>query len=436
MSVARALLAVLMIALAGANGQAAVQQSYPSTTLVDNVPAQIDGDAALAGVQVFLPAGLDRQNGMQNGYAALLGEIVAQTPVQSGGIQTTLRDAVAALGANLTVSVQPQSIRYYVEGPPSALPPALALLGTALASPDFSRETLTKAKGALRLRIREADQSPFGVVSNMLRAAYYQGSGAGFSPMGSEAVVAGATVDSLRRFWSDNYRSGGASLSAVGRVDENVVRAAQAAVSKLPEGAPPPVVLKAHKPTDPPARIITHRDVGVPWIGIGYSAPDIGSKDFATMLVVQAIIASLGRTDAIVSRPAALRPINAVYQYDVQPANFIIYSTGNSFGSPTGLREIFAATELLTSKPLDASVLERYRTLAAGAFMLENMTLEDRSALVGLTARLGLDSNYTNAVLSGISAVSPADVQRVVKAYLQDYTVAIVLPRATQQEER
>ena len=433
---ARALLAaVLMIALAGANGQAAVQR-YPSTTLLDNVPAQIDSDAALAGVQIFLPAGLDRQSGMQNGYAALLGEIVAQTPVQSDGAQTTLRDAVAALGANLTVSVQPQNIRYYVEGPPPAVTQALGLLGAALASPDFSRDTLAKAKAALRLRIREANQSPFGVVSNMLRNAYYQGSGAGFSPMGSEAVVVNASTDSLRRFWSDNYRSGAAYLSAAGRIDENVVRAAHAAVSMLPQGAPAPVVLKPHNPTDPPARIITHRDVGVPWIGIGYSAPAVGSKDFATMLVVQAIFASLGRTDAIVSRPAALRPINAIYQYDVQPANFIIYSTGNSLGSPTGLREIFAATELMTSKPLDTAVLERYRGLATAQFMLDNMTLEDRSALVGLAARLGLDSNYTNAVLSEISAVTPADVQRVVKTYLQNYTVAIVLPRATQQEER
>lgn len=434
MMLARVLLAAFMIASTASSGGAAVER-YPATTLLDNVPAQIDSDAALAGVQISLPAGLDRQSRTQNGYAALLGEIVAETPVQSSGAQLPLRDAVAALGSSLSVSVQPQNVRYYVEGRPAAVSSALALLGTALGAPDFSRDTIAKAKDALRLRIHEADQSPFGVVSTMLRNAYYQGSGAGFSPMGSDAVVANATAESLRRFWSDDYRSGAAVLSAAGRVDEGVVRAAHAAVAKLPEGVPAPLMLKAHEPTDPPARIITHRDVGVPWIGIGYSAPAAGSKDFAPMLVVQAIIASLGRPDAIVSRPAALRPINAIYQYDVRPANFIVYSTGNSLGSPTGLREIFAATEVLTSKPLDPSVLERYRTLAAGQFLIDNMTLEDRSALVGLTTRFGLDADYGNAVLSDIASVTPADVQRVVKAYLQKYTVAIVLPRPAQQEQ-
>lgn len=435
MTIARLVVIAFLAATLGTYAQAAAER-FPSVTLVQNIPAQVDADSALAGMQIFLPGGLDRESSAQNGYAALLGEIVADTPVQSDGVSLPLRGAISALGANLGVTVQPQDVRYYVEGRPAAVVAALALLGDALAAPDFSHDTLLRAKAALRLRIDDADQSPFGAISTMLRSAYYPNSGAGFSPMGTQAVVVNAGADALRRFWSDNYRRGGAYLAAAGRVDDSVARAANAAVAKLAEGVPPPVQIQARTLTDPPARIITHRDVGLPWVGIGFAAPAMGSKDFATMLVVQAIIASLGRTDAIVSRPAALRPINAIYQYDVKPANFIIYSSGNSGPSQTGLREIFAATELLSSKPLDAAVIERFRTLAVGQFLIDNMTLEDRSALVGLTVRLGLDGNYTNDVLSGIAAVSPSDVERVVKTYLEKYTVAIILPRPAQNQER
>ncbi|MBV8583246.1 MAG: hypothetical protein JO241_04550, partial [Candidatus Eremiobacteraeota bacterium] len=47
--------------------------------------------------------------------------------------------------------------------------------------------------------------------------------------------------------------------------------------------------------------------------------------------------------------------------------------------------------------------------------------------------RMGLDPDYPNAVLSAIETVSPADVQRVVKDYLQKYTVALILPRPTRE---
>ena len=420
-----------MLIVAASLQASAAADRYPSTSVVDSVPAQVDTNSPLVGVQLYLAGGLDRQTSVQNGFAGLLAEIIAQTPV--GTPPLPVRRAIAALGANLGVSVEPQAVRYYIEGRPDAVKAALALLGTALAAPDFGGATLARAKRSLQMRQSDANQSPFGVVSAMLRGAYYRGSGAGFAPMGAPAVVANADGNALKDFWSQNYRGGGVVVSAAGHLDADVAAAARAAVARLPSGETAPIAIRAQRPTDPPARIVTHRDVGLPWVGMGFAAPAAGTKDFAAMLVVQAVITSLGRTDSIVSRPAMLRPINAIYQYDVQPANFIIYSSGNTISSPTGFRQVLAATELLAAKPLDAATVERYRKLAIGQFVLDNMTLEDRSALVGLSTRLGLGDDYPNAVLDAIASVSPADIQRVVKTYMRTYTIALVLPRATPQ---
>jgi predicted Zn-dependent peptidase len=413
---------------------AASVDRYPATTMIENVPAQVDLNATLAGVQIILPGGLDRQASQQNGFAALLGEVVAQTPVTSGERPMPLRAAIAQLGANLTVSVEPQYVRYYVEGSPTTIRAALALLGGALAAPDFSHATISRARKTLASRIIDADESPFGVLAEMLRRSYYTGSGAGYAPLGSLSVVSNANSAALKKFWSDNYRSGGATIAAAGRVDADVARAAQAVIAQLPTGSPAALTQQIIAPTDPPARIVTHRDVALPWIGVGFAAPQVGAKDFAAMLVVQSIMSTLGQTDSIVSRPALLRPINAIYQYDVKPANFIIYASGTGIGTTAGWREIFQATDVLADKALDPSVIQRYRTLARGQFVIDNMTLEDRSALVGWVARMGLDPDYPNSVLAAIDVVSPADVQRVVKVYLQKYTFALVLPRTTQEQ--
>jgi len=428
----RTLLTLAMIAALSLPAAAAADK-YPATTMIDNVPAQVDLNATLAGVQVMLPGGLDRQAGQQNGFAALLAEVVAQTPVPGGERPLPLRAAIAAAGANLTVSVEPQYVRYYVEGTPTTVRTALALLGGALASPDFSHATISRARKTLASRIIDADESPFGVLSEMLRRSYYAGSGAGYAPLGSLSVVSNAGSAALKKFWSDNYRSGGATIAAAGRVDAEVARAAQAVVAQLPAGSPAALTQKTLAPTDPPTRIVTHRDVALPWVGVGFAAPAPGAKDFASMLVVQAIVSTLGQTDSIVSRPALFRPINAIYQYDVKPANFIIYASGTGIGTSAGWREIFQATDVLAAKTLDASVVQRYRTLARGQFVIDNMTLEDRSALVGWVARMGLDPDYPNSVLAAIDAVTPADVQRVVKEYLQKYTFALVLPRTQEQ---
>ncbi len=428
----RTVFALALIASLAAPAAASIDK-YPATTMIENVPAQVDVNATLAGVQIMLPGGLDRQSGQQNGFAALLAEVVAQTPVASGERSRPLREAIAAAGANLTVSVEPQYVRYYVEGSPATIRTALALLGGALAAPDFSHATIARARKTLASRIIDANESPFGVLSEMLRRSYYAGSGAGYAPLGSLAVVSNASSPALKKFWSDNYRSGGATIAAAGRVDADIARAALAVVAQLPSGAPAALTQQTLAPTDPPMRIVTHRDVALPWVGVGFAAPAPGAKDFAAMLVVQAIVSTLGQTDSIVSRPALFRPINAIYQYDVRPANFIIYASGTGIGTSAGWREIFEATDVLASKALDASVIQRYRTLASGQFVIDNMTLEDRSALIGWVARMGLDPDYPNGVLAAIGAVTPADVQRVVKAYLQKYTFALVLPRTQEQ---
>ncbi|MBV8150461.1 MAG: insulinase family protein [Candidatus Eremiobacteraeota bacterium] len=407
---------------------------YPHATMMGSLAVQPDSDATLTGVQVFLRGGLDREGSAHNGLAALTAEVVARTPVTVAGTSRPLRDAIWSLGANLTTTVEPQDVRFYVEGRPDAAIPALGMLAAALAAPDFSNATLAAAKSALRARISDLDQSPFGVVATMLRGAYYPGSSAGMSPAGSAAIVAGASPADVRAFWEKNYRRGGATLAAAGRIDPPVATAAQAILQRLPAGEVAQVDLRAKALTDPPARIVTHRDVAIPLLGLGFAAPPAGTKDFAPMLVVQAIIAALGRESSITTPPPSLRSINVVYQYTVTPANFIIYANGDAADAAAGAREVFAVTELLATKPLEDAIVRRYRTLAVGNFVGDAMTLEDRAGLVGSFALRGLDPDYPNAILDALSKVTPADIERVAKNYLAKYAVAIILPRAESKQ--
>jgi predicted Zn-dependent peptidase len=79
-----------VVALSGAALQPALSLlpgHYPTATAVDLGTAQLfsepDPDAALAGVQIFVSAGLDRQPTQSSGVAALVADCIVRTPVAS-----------------------------------------------------------------------------------------------------------------------------------------------------------------------------------------------------------------------------------------------------------------------------------------------------------------------------------------------------------------
>jgi predicted Zn-dependent peptidase len=78
---------------------------------------------------------------------------------------------------------------------------------------------------------------------------------------------------------------------------------------------------------------------------------------------------------------------------------------------------------------LAAEVVKRYKETARGEWALEAMTLTDRAWLIGAAVNQGANPDLAQSVTAAIDRVTPADVQRLAKNYLQHYTVALVLPR-------
>ena len=76
--------------------------SLPARAAGPIVLQQPDASADLAGTEVLLQAGLDRQTAKQNGLAALVAQAILRTPVQGS---VALEDAVAANGGSITYAV-------------------------------------------------------------------------------------------------------------------------------------------------------------------------------------------------------------------------------------------------------------------------------------------------------------------------------------------
>ena len=412
-----------------------VVATAPRTTVVDlgGVRAYVHADQAspLAGVELFVRAGLDRQTSGQNGLAALVAEVVLHTPVGPAGQAVPLVDAVDARGASIGYVVAAQHARFYLEGTPDGLAAAAPLVARALAAPAFDPPTVAAARAALTARIDDEEGDPRFVGLQLLRSSYYRGP-AGLPTLGNSGSVAALAPADAKAFFSRWYLRGDAFVAAVGRTGDVTDAAARALVQSLAPGTAPAAALATRPFGAQPKRIVTHRDVAATYVVLGFAAPALGDRDFPAALVLRALLAGVFERPGATTQPPVFRAAGTLYGYDTAPAQLVLWINGSRLDPELGLTGVDTLLKRAALKPLAATVLSRYKETARGAWTLETVSLDQRAFAVGNAVAHGLDADVTDAVGAAIARVTGADVQRVAKKYFQRFDVALVMPRANE----
>jgi predicted Zn-dependent peptidase len=388
------------------------------------VYARPDAGAPLAGFAVVVSAGTARETAGQNGLAALTAETVLLGRIDG----VSLSERIERAGGSIDFIVMPGVVRFEIAAVPGAVPAVAAALGREFAAPDTSPETVAAARAALTGRIADGERNPITVGLEMLRGSYYQGN-AGAPSLGTRASLVNLGPADVAAFFSAHYRRATAFAGATGSVDDAASSAFTAALAALPDGSEANPVLTTNAFGDQPKHIVAQREIGVPFALVGFAAPALSDPDFGTMLVLRALL------DDIASRPSSTtlepfeRGIDVIYDYDVKPATFTVAINGSRIDPGAGLTVLEAVVKTADVK-LNADVVSRYKATARGDWALEALTPTDRAWQIGAAVNEGADPDRARSVFAAIDAVTPADVQRCVKTYMQRYTVALVLPRA------
>ncbi|HZO92967.1 MAG TPA: insulinase family protein [Candidatus Baltobacteraceae bacterium] len=422
---ARAFAAAGVLAACGA----APLGAAPATTSaqIDGVRAfaRPDPGAPLAGIALFVRAGLDRQPGDENGVAALAAQCVLETPVD--GVR--LADAVDAGGGSVAFAVSAQHVRFFLEAPAGALPRLAALAARALSAPAFDDATLAVARDALGKRIADEGEDPRAVGLQMVHQAYYTG-GSGFPPLGEPGALAQLDAGALRAFYARWYVRGGALLASVGQTGAASDAAAASLAAALPAGDAPASAVTVRPYAAQPRQIVARRDLGGPFIVVGYAAPALADKDFAAALVVRAMIEGI-LEPAVGTGSAPFRPAGVIYGYDAAPAQMAVWINGGRTEPTIALGMLIAAMRSASTRALPASQLTKYVETARGEWALETLSLDERAFAIGNAVLHGLDPDADAEVETAIGAVTAADVERVAKRWFQRFDVALVVPRST-----
>ncbi len=422
----------LAIAASAACTALAVAATPPSPLLAKagsaTIITQDDPVAPLVHVTYVVRAGLDRQTLAQNGIAALTAQTILRTPVDGAA----LTDAVAAKGGEVSFTVDPDDVRFSVDAIPSQAPAVFGLFERALTAPSFAPATIAGARNDLQTRSAQNGQIALQVGVDMLGAALASPANEGLPPLGLPQVIAQLTARDVGAFYAATYRRGGVYVSAVGPLSTLPSGALVQLGAALPEGSSNAIATNLPKLEGQSRQLIAHRNIAAPWLVAQYPAPALGSKDFGAMLILssfmQRTLAEIAQVPDVVSPTYASRAVGAQYRYDRAQPNLVLFVNG-SLGSPDRtFATALSIGSILGETKLQGSI-DSFKTLALGDIVNDATALDQRAWLAVVFAQATGSPDYLARITEAIDATTAADLQRVAKQYMDNPTIALVLPR-------
>ena len=285
-----------------------------------------------------------------------------------------------------------------------------------------------------RLRV---DNSNEGLLDEALNAAAYQSSPYHWPVVGWPSDIEGWTIDDLRTYHSMAYAPGNATMVVVGNVQAAQVFAlAEKYFAAVPQHAPPPPVRTKEMPQTGERRVAIHKPAQLPLVFIGYHTVDARSPDFYPLQVLDGLLTT-GQSSRLYrslvdGQQLALR-VESSQETKIDPGLFEFEVQPRAGIAPEQVEAgIYAELDKLRSTPVDPAELTKAKNQLIARHYRDLRTIAGRAQQIGAADLYFGDWQHVNQEEALLTAVTAADIQRVVAKYLvqTNRTVATLIPDA------
>ena len=334
----------------------------------------------------------------------------------------------------LNASTGPEATTYYVQLPANRAELWFALEADRLANPVF-REFYTERDVVLEERRTRLEDDPGGMLYQALLSTAFWVHPYGVPVIGHasdlRALRRADVADYYRRFYGPNN----AVLAVVGDVrPEQVVAWAERWLGGIPAGEEPPPVL-AEEPEQRGERRVEVRFDAEPQVAVGWRVPSALHADAAPLSVLTALLTG-GRTSRlyralVVEERVATGIFSSQGPGERYPRLFIVSGAPRAPHTAADVEAaVYRELSRLAEEPPTERELERVRNA------VEVANWQRLSSSFGLAFQLVEsetlygDWRETFRRLDALRAVTPADIQRVVRAWFQPErrTVVTLVP--------
>jgi zinc protease len=261
--------------------------------------------------------------------------------------------------------------------------------------------------------------------------------------IGSIADLEAASLADVRAFHATYYRPDNASLIVVGNFDPARL---DAWVDKYfgpirrPERPIPEVTAVEPARTHPVTVDAYGPDVPLPAVVLSYPAPQAASTDAAALTVLEAVL-STGKSSrlyqALVYRDAVAQTVSAEADLRRQAGLFTVSAVLAAGRTPDqGIAALDAELARVRDAPVSAAELAAARNQLLAGVLQGRETISGRAEDIGQAIVVEGDAGRVNSDVAALQAVTPADVQRVARAWLVDRRRVVIRYRAERQRPR
>lgn len=379
----------------------------------------------IVAIELLVRVGLQQEGSNLAGITNLVQEILSDRIVKEKG-----EDIIEVTGSIVDTSAEPDYARISILTTPEHMDLLLRRLGAAVRQRSMDTPEVDEARTRV-LQGFQANQGAFTALYEIFLDNFYRYHPYKRTVLGAEASVKRMDPQTLDPYFQRYFVPNRMVLSVAGKVD-----AVQIADRARKEFAS----LQSHKETsvdiqwEPKAsekEIFLAAGSRLAWVFLGFPAPGVGSQDYAAMRVVQGLLgeglSSRLWTELREKRGLAYE-LGSVYPELEGPSHMLAYiiTRPNSVGESR--RRILEEIDRVKRETVTVTELEETRRKLIGNYLLERETNKGKAFHLALAEILGVGYEADVNFLKHLNAVTPADVQRVAKVYLDNYTLVVARP--------
>lgn len=354
--------------------------------------------------------------------ADLVGDMMIEGTTSRSGEQIATQ--AASMGGSLNVGVGTDETTIGGDALAEFAPEMIALVADVARNPAFPASELDRLKADMLRSLAISTSRPQAQAQQSFMAALY-----GNHPYGrvfpTPEIVSSFTLEQVRAFHNEHFDAARARLYVVGQFDDAAVEAAtRAAFSSWAAGsksAPPPATAQGSTQGRPVIHLVDRPGAVQSSMYIGLPVVDPTHADYVPLQVTNTLLGG-----AFSSR--ITRNIREDKGYTYSPGSFVSSRVRSAFWAEvadvttavTGasISEIFKEIDLLTAEPPSAEELRGVQNYMAGTFTLNTAS---RFGMLGQLRMLdlhGLPASYLTNYVQNVYAVTPAEMQRIMREYL------------------
>lgn len=410
-------------------------------TLSNGIPVLLfeKHDVPIVQINVLVNAGYVCDPAGKTGLASMTAAMMMEGAGRRSSLE--LADAIDHLGARLSVSADHHVTGIRLHTATARLDAALELMGDVILRPTFpAAELERKRRERLTMLLQWRDEPTALASVQCNRALYGDAHPYGAITAGNEQSLLAMTPEDLQRFHAGWFVASGARIVVAGDVQPAALRERLERVfgtwpkGSLPALTLPPVaqvaarlIFLVDKPGAPQTQIRIGR-IGVPRTTDDYSAITVMNTLLGgsfTSRLNQNLREKHGYTYGASSR-FLFRPL---------PGPFVAASGVQTAVTDKALTEFMNELRAIRM-PVTPEEAQRARNYVALGFPSEFQSVGQIAAQLEEMAQYGLPADHFNTFVGKILAVTPADMERVAKAYVDPERIVIVLVGDRSQIEK